>query len=206
MQSDRSKPRKDESVSPLRQPVPMDDSLSFGFLSVRRSDAVGYFGGLLTLNPLGRPLEFHCSLPIKPSRAQTILYGATLEDFLVGEQIALALVSKVRKRPKVLLTDITAALSLRKVHSTPIASLLLTADAEEPRHGLKLAPPSETSVDLHRFACCDRKWTTLAEFSDDCHDITAACDQLPNGFDLDEPFARILYALAEANPAVKSAA
>lgn len=184
----------------------MDEPLSIGFLSVRRSDAVGYFGGLLTLNLLGRPLEFHCSLPIKPTRAQTILYGATLEDFLVGEQIALALVSKIRKRPKILLTDITSALSLRKVNSTPIASLSVAGDGEEPRHGLNLATPAETLAGLSSFSCRGRRCSTLAEFSGDSGEIVAACEQLPSGFDLDEPFARILYALAEANPAVKSAA
>ncbi len=54
-------------------------SLSLGFISVRHHAEHGYFGGYLIVNSLGRPLEFHCTLPVKPSRAQELLYGATLE-------------------------------------------------------------------------------------------------------------------------------
>jgi len=54
----------------------------------------GYSGGLLVLDALGRPIEFHCSVPIVPDRAQRILYGRTLESFIYCDQIAVSLLEK----------------------------------------------------------------------------------------------------------------
>ena len=61
---------------------------SLGFLSVRRHPEHGYFGGYLITNSIARPLEFHCTMPVKPSRAQELLYGPTMDAFVCGEQIA----------------------------------------------------------------------------------------------------------------------
>ena len=58
-----------------------------GFLTVVEDQKSGLFGGYLVLNSAGRPLEFHCTAPVKPTRAQEILYGPTLKSYLYGEQI-----------------------------------------------------------------------------------------------------------------------
>jgi len=84
-----------------------------GFLTVISDAQVGLFGGYLVLNWAGRPLEFHCTAPIKPNRAQQILYGSTLEPYLYGEQIGRALVAKTQHPPSVICTDVAAALALR---------------------------------------------------------------------------------------------
>ena len=41
----------------------------------------------MLLNLAGRPLEFHCTAPVKPNRVQQILYGPSLQPYLYGEQI-----------------------------------------------------------------------------------------------------------------------
>ena len=46
---------------------------ALGFLTILEHDQLGYVGGYLILNSAGRPLEFHCSAPVKPNRAQQIL-------------------------------------------------------------------------------------------------------------------------------------
>ena len=46
-----------------------------GFLTVLEHPQHGLFGGYLLLNLAGRPVEFHCTAPVKPNRAQQILYG-----------------------------------------------------------------------------------------------------------------------------------
>jgi len=55
---------------------------ALGFLTVVDHPQYGLFGGYLVLTAAGRPLEFHCTAPIKPNRAQEILYGPTLHAFL----------------------------------------------------------------------------------------------------------------------------
>ena len=67
---------------------------NLGFLTIVDQPRLGLIGGYLVLNPAGRPLEFHCTTPVRPNRAQEILYGNTLEPFLFGERIARTLISR----------------------------------------------------------------------------------------------------------------
>ncbi|MEN0109860.1 MAG: hypothetical protein AAF805_03970, partial [Planctomycetota bacterium] len=53
-------------------------------------------GGLLTVCSRGRPLEFHVTEPIHPSRAEQILFGASLRPYLCGERIGAALLAKAQ--------------------------------------------------------------------------------------------------------------
>src|SRR5688572_20978022 len=95
-------PKRDEKTEP-----------ALGFLTVVEHAQHGLFGGYLVLNLAGRPLEFHCTAPVKPNRAQQILYGPTLEPYLYGEQIGQALVAKCELEILVLCTDRPAALAVR---------------------------------------------------------------------------------------------
>ena len=61
---------------------------SLGFLTILEHEEHGLVGGYLLFTTAGRPLEFHCTAPVKPNRAQQILFGPTLESYLYGEQMA----------------------------------------------------------------------------------------------------------------------
>jgi hypothetical protein len=78
----------------------------FGFLTAQELPSVGFCGGLLLLNDRGRPEEFHCNSPIRPTRTQEILYGATLRPFLLTECIAIHLIAKCSRPPAAILTDL----------------------------------------------------------------------------------------------------
>jgi hypothetical protein len=107
-------------------------SPSLGFLTVVQHTEHGYFGGLLALGPFGRPLEFHCTLPVRPSRAQEVLYGPTLRTYLCGEQIAAALLGKLTSSPVAILTDDVDVLSVAPLTDTPVL-LVPSADDEQAR-------------------------------------------------------------------------
>lgn len=62
-------------------------------------------GGVLITSHLGRPIEFQCSLPIRPNATQQTLYGATLMPFIKGELIAEALYDKLSAKPDILFVD-----------------------------------------------------------------------------------------------------
>ena len=68
--------------------------ISLGFLTVVDGGDMGCIGGYLVLNMGGRPLEFHCTAPVRANRAQQILYGQSLTPFIYGELIARALIDK----------------------------------------------------------------------------------------------------------------
>lgn len=76
-----------------------------GYLAISHNPQHGFIGGLLILSPQGRPLEFHCSTPLLPTRAQEILYGPTLRPYVCGELIAGALLAAAKIRPRVLLVQ-----------------------------------------------------------------------------------------------------
>ena len=95
-------------------------SENLGYLTVIDQPKLGLIGGYLVLNPAGRPLEFHCTTPVKPSRAQEILYGPVLEPFLYGEQIAQTLIARSKMPVRFVLTDQAAALAVQSLVGIPV--------------------------------------------------------------------------------------
>ncbi len=179
---------------------------SLGFITVRLHPEYGYFGGLLLVNHLARPLEFHCTLPIKPSRAQSILYGPTLDDFLCGEQIARALSVKAKSTPFAFFTDTPAVLSMRNIASEPI--VLVDPDRETVSHGEanslthrpQGAPRTYSRIELAGYSLA-----ILEHCSDDFDLVRSFWQQNDPQVDLGEPFGRIAEALLEAHPTAKAA-
>ncbi len=86
---------------------------TLGFLTIVDGSQHGAIGGFLVLNDAGRPLEFHCTTPVKPNRAQEILYGPTLRPYLYGEQIGATLVAKAAAAIDLLCIDQPDALTIR---------------------------------------------------------------------------------------------
>src|SRR5262249_29502535 len=86
---------------------------ALAFLTVVDDSQHGACGGLLVLNATGRPLEFHCTTPVKPNRAQEILYGPTLRPYLYGEQIGATLVAKAAAPIDLLCVDLVEVLAVR---------------------------------------------------------------------------------------------
>ncbi len=79
--------------------------MSIGYLSVLDEPGVGLIGGYLIVSPRGRPLEFHCTAPVAPSRAHQLLFGTTLRACMAAEEITPALLRAAAHRPSVVLTD-----------------------------------------------------------------------------------------------------
>jgi hypothetical protein len=115
---------------------------SLGFFTVLEHPQHGLLGGYLVLNIAGRPLEFHCTAPIKPNRAQQILYGPTLQPYLFGEQIGQALVAKSAANPLLICTDLRPAMAVRPLVDSPV--VLVLKDAETIRSDSLLAPTATT--------------------------------------------------------------
>jgi len=164
---------------------------AIGFLSVHGSIDGGLWGGLLLLNPLGRPLEFHCTAPVKANRAQQILYGPTLAPFLYGEQIGATLSAQAKKSLAILFVAQPESLAMRPLVDVPVVLAL-------PRH-----ETAREELDNHRFETLEVSGHQLGiHFAepDDVQRIEQVCRDLQD-FDLLEPFERIEDALSEAQRA-----
>jgi len=175
-----------------------------GFLTVLEHE-LGLIGGYLVLNAAGRPLEFHCTAPVKPNRAQQILFGPTLEPYLYGEQIGQALLGKGDARPGVICTDSSPVLAVRDFTSLPVALVLARPRAaKDPQSDAaventwRLDPPHAAPAGLNTFELGDNRLAVSANRESDRQQILDRLESLAN-FDLAEPFERIREAIQEAN-------
>jgi hypothetical protein len=160
---------------------------AFGFLTAVDSPTHGVFGGYLIVDGLGRPLEFHCTAPVKVSRAQQILYGPTLTPHLHGQQIGGTLLGEGEVEPVVVLTDLPALVHVRQHTRLPVALVekveaAATADAGG---GLVIGG---TRVTVAAGVAWD---DSAAAFREQLESLAGAVD-------LCEPFERIRLALDEA--------
>lgn len=165
-----------------------------GFLSVVEDEAMGFFGGYLVLNTSGRPVEFHCTAPVQPSRAQRILYGPTLRPHVYAERIAPALLEKPKSRPAFICTDSADCLGARDQCSAPMIWLSGDVRQDEVRPG------------WHSFSLGELPARTLSRHATDEEAIRLVWSDWLIDFDLLEPFGRIREAISEAQKSVRAAA
>lgn len=194
--------------------APSAKSISaLGFLTVVEDPLQGLFGGYLVLNMAGRPVEFHCTAPVKPNRAQEILYGPTLQPYLFGEQIGGTLLSKSQVQPLVICTDREPVLAVRQHAGVPVALVLpgenppdlvgetpCIAPSSESREerSWRLDPPHSAGVRLCPFRVGRNSLAVAADRADDRRAITDRLAGLDESLDLAEPFSRIREAIEEA--------
>lgn len=179
------------TASPAKSPP------CLGFLTVVEQAELGLLGGYLLLNAAGRPLEFHCTAPVKPNRAQEILYGATLRPFLYGEQIGQTLLTKSKLTPLVVCTDSEPMLAVRDHTHFPVA--LVVSESQGATAGLS------SSALNPAFTLGRNRVTLSAPYAGDEQTIRAAWPTLADHLDLAEPFARIREALEEAQKTARAA-
>ncbi len=182
---------------------------ALGFLTVVEHPQFGLFGGYLVLNLAGRPLEFHCTSPIKPNRAQEILYGPTLQSFLYGEQIGQTLIRQAGLETLLICTDREPALAARELIETPMVVVLPPDSADQP------AQPGEKPDRILRLDAAHngprlaafqlgRNRLALPDRADDDRRLVAErLAEVADAFDLNEPFQRIRDAIEEAQQAVR---
>ncbi len=174
---------------------------ALGFLTVLAHDELGLVGGYLVLNTAGRPLEFHCTAPLKPNRAQQILFGPTLESYLYGEQIGQTLVSKSSLELLAVCTDVERALCVREYSSWPVALVLPSEQgAAATMIGAQWRVDAAQAAGPHlaEFALGRNRLAVTAERDADRETIAERL-QATADFDLLEPFTRIREAVEEAH-------
>ncbi|HMO84776.1 MAG TPA: hypothetical protein PKC18_07645 [Lacipirellulaceae bacterium] len=164
---------------------------AFGFLTTLETAEHGTFGGYLVLSPLGRPLEFRCSTPVVPSRAQQILFGPTLRPYLLADVIGQTLLAEATLPVAVVLTDQVEMLPLAALRTQPIVCVQAT-------DGMQRTEVNELRVGGYRLTL-----GTAAAIS--VEDVRETLELLSSNVDLCEPFGRVVAALTEAQLASHAA-
>ncbi len=164
---------------------PTDDDLRLGFLTTLEVEPKGLIGGLLVTNRFGRPLEFHCTAPIRASKTQEILYGRTLRPYLKCDLIGQTLLQRTAVKPDVVLTCDAELLPLRELQEIPVACC---GDSQESTDD---PPPATLQIagQTLRFHSAHQQ--------DDADRLKRHSSRLPQDADLSEPLDRVREALAE---------
>lgn len=156
------------------------DPFRMGFLTAVEDAERGFVGGLLVTNRFGRPLEFQCTAPVKPNRAQQILYGPTLRPFVLGELLGRTLLEKIGVKPHLVLIESDEILDLRLHVPMAVACLLdkITDEATQLVLG-------KHAIAFHPDHLSDRT------------ELVRHAKAIPAEADLREPFERVREALSE---------
>jgi hypothetical protein len=178
-----------------------DASPTFGFITVASVNDDGLVGGFLVLNTTARPLEFHCTAPVKPNRAQEVLYGPTLRPYLHGEQIATTLLNRAKRKPLFAFTDDPHVLAARTQSGVPIVLVM-------PAPGVSGTEPAWQPATGDGHAVADRgvkffsfgnqRMAVSPGHPRDEQLLRDHWERDLSGMDLCEPFGRIHEAIQEA--------
>lgn len=162
-----------------------------GFITVVETPELGFSGGLLVVNTLGRPIEFHCTAAMKVNRAQKILYGRTYQSFLFCDQIAASLIEHSQSQPLAYVTDCTDLMPLTESVDAPVLLLPKESDTATQR------------TDLGHFQLNDRRLWFKSFEDEQTEPLRNLCETLNETLPIDEPLSRIREAISEAQAAAR---
>lgn len=154
-----------------------ESEFRLGFFASLDLQGQGVVGGMLVTTPTGRPLEFQCSLPVKPNKTQEILYGPTLKPFVIGELIVKTLIDRLTVKPSLLLTQETEALSSAEVLGLPVVTF---------------CDPEKATAQQFRTWKIESAPQQMAEQA-----LQQLEELLPSNVDVTEPIERVIDALKE---------
>ena len=170
------------------KPGKMDATI--GYFTVVDDERTGWTGGLLVLDRGGRPLEFQCTLPVRPTRAHEILFGPTLKSHLVSQVIGKLLIAKCRTPLTILCCDQVEGLEIESFTSSPVALIREAAELDEgPISSEMLAGSEFVDVAGSSFLVPIERREEVVQMADCFVDLPDAV----------EPFERIREAIKEAH-------
>ena len=172
------------------QPANDQRPASLGYFTYVDLPLLGTVGGLLVVDLRARPIEFHCSSPVLPTRTQEILYGQTLRQTVICDQIGQSLITQVKQQPQLLVTDELLALELQDQIQTPMVAFVDSHDEVDWNH---------SSVRELQFGTCRAHIANDTRFNP--NQIESIWNARVGNWDGLEPLERIREAISEAHRA-----
>lgn len=182
---------------------------SVGYLDTTESEPIGFYGALLVVSENARPVEFHCTQPIRPKPAQKVLYGATLSPSLLADQIPRALLNKSRSKLGLILVNDPKLMALRNLIEIPMA---LIGESGSPatsseNSGASIAADHQLVIGDLSFFSFENIEVAVSRSHDSDQDIVRqALISISRSVDVDEPFERLTIAMEETCKSSQSAA
>lgn len=152
-------------------------------------------GAFLLTDSETKPNEFRCTNPIRPTSLQNILYGDTMEQYILVELIGKPLYTTISEKPNLILVKDPTFLDLRPKISTPILQLTKEEEINTAQRG---------NGDFQLFTSSTGKFDPIVvkthyQFPDDKNLAKEMLGPIFNRYDLTEPFNRISVALEQVH-------
>lgn len=97
------------------------NSKAIAFLGYREFDGGGaYRGAVLVIDEWGKPIEFRCTAPVRPTTLQRTLYGNSLLPHILTELIGAPLLAALREPPHLILLSSDDFMAVRHKVSVPV--------------------------------------------------------------------------------------
>ncbi|MCD0459528.1 hypothetical protein [Roseiconus lacunae] len=174
----------------MAESSPENKNPTLGYLTVVNDEYTGWTGGMLVLDRGGRPIEFQCTLPVRPTKAHEILFGPTLRAHLISEVIGKLLLQKCRTPLSLVCTDLAEALSVESYTHAPVVLVGEAAESEE-------GPIADNGSD--EFESVEFAGATFFAAIETVDQVTSLASKFGDLPDAIEPFERIRDAIKEAH-------
>ena len=171
-------------------PRPTAEQATIGFLGYREfEEGKVYRGAILVTDEWGKPLEFRCTAPVRPTQLQRMLYGKSLLPHILTELIGAPLMASIREKPQFILITDEAYFDVRHKASAPVIRIARASGSkakEEDQSKLKSLLLQSASGKFAQVEV-EAHWKFAA-------DLDASGERLRDLFgrwDLTEPFQRL---------------
>lgn len=166
------------------------------------------------LNENARPVEFHCTTPVRPSQSQRILYGATLGEHVLCELIPKLLVNKTKQKPSAILVDQNLLLNCRQNLNIAVGCIANESlsgchkgEGDSSGNHLNNSTNSELVIGNSAFISVGGlDFSVHSQFRSDELSVQTALESISKTVDIDEPFERLVTAIQEASKSNSKAA
>jgi len=165
-----------------------------GFLAMNKTETGdGYIGALLVTDPVGVPIEFRATQPVKPTAIQKTLYGATLEPYIGVSLCGRQLLKTSERRPDILFVNKEFMVDLRAEFTMPIIFCRGAGELADVADDSDRLP--STRVEPLRAGLTPIIVCVHGMDADILEDLRSQLERLAASIDILEPFTRITEAL-----------
>jgi hypothetical protein len=173
---------------------PASPQASIAFLGYREfDDGEAYRGAILVTDEWGKPLEFRCTAPVRPTQLQRTLYGKSLLPHILSELIGAPLVSSVREKPQLILIADESYFNVRHKVSTPVIRVARTNGSKTKQDDQSKSKSLLLQSTSGKFAQVEVEVSW--QFAADLDSSGERLRDLFGHFDLTEPFQRLAEGL-----------
>lgn len=167
-----------------------------GYLS--SSEGQSLRGGMLVTDEVGKPLEFRCTSPVRPTQIQRMLYGKSLIPHVTIDLMGVPLLRTLREKPVAIFVRDPVLLDLRTKINLPVVHLRRQGESfslSPEEKGTVTAKPLVVECSSGRFEAVVA--TSHRNYVPELESLRESLSVVFANLDLLEPFERVTKALQE---------